>query len=67
LAKIRFTISTEGEITNIRHDSISRYASIDKRMIKFLKKIPGEWQPAENAKGEKVEQDLVFTFAIPGC
>lgn len=66
-SKLHFTISTEGKITNIRHDNPSGYPSIDKRMIKYLKKIPGKWQPAENAKGEKVEQDLVFTFAIPGC
>lgn len=66
-SKLHFTISTEGEITNIRHDNSSGYVSIDKRMIKYLKKIPGKWQPAENARGEKVEQDLVFTYAIPGC
>jgi hypothetical protein len=29
--------------------------------------LPGKWQPAENAKGEKVDQVLVLSFGIVGC
>ena len=28
---------------------------------------PRAWQPAENAKGEKVDQELVISFGAMGC
>lgn len=28
---------------------------------------PGKWEAAENANGEKVDQDLVFSFGTIGC
>ncbi len=44
------------------------YPSIDERFITLIKKIPGKWIPAENSRGEKIEQELVFTFGpANGC
>jgi len=36
-------------------------------MIELITKTPGEWQPAENYKGEKVDQELVVSFGLMGC
>ena len=36
-------------------------------MIELIYKIPGTWQPAENAKGEKIDQELVLSFGLMGC
>jgi hypothetical protein len=67
--KISFIVSKEGIITNIKHDAMTTgYTSIDKRFIELIEYIPGKWTPAENAKGEKMDQELVFTFGpANGC
>ena len=45
------------------HDAMTTgYPSIDEKFIELIKNIPGKWIPAENAKGEKMEQEFVFTF-----
>ena len=64
---INFTINTEGEISNVKLLSTSGYLEIDEKMIQLIKEIPGSWTPAENAKGEKVMQDLVFSYGKIGC
>ncbi|NRA13774.1 MAG: hypothetical protein HRT57_17675 [Crocinitomicaceae bacterium] len=65
--KAFFTVTKEGKITNIRLDSSSGHVSIDVKMIKLIKSIPDEWEPAKNSKGEKVDQELVYSFGIKGC
>ena len=45
----------------------SGYPAIDKTMIELLTNAPGKWKPAKNAKGEKVDQQLVFSFGEVGC
>jgi hypothetical protein len=40
---------------------------LDKEVLELIVKMPGNWEPAENANGEKVEQELVFAFGIIGC
>lgn len=61
--KISFVISKEGQVTTVKHDAMTTgYPSIDEKFIELIKNIPGKWIPAENAKGEKMEQEFVFTF-----
>ena len=36
-------------------------------MIQLIKNTPDQWVPAENEKGEKVEQELVVSFGLMGC
>jgi hypothetical protein len=44
------------------------YSSLDDKFIELIKNIPGLWIPAENSKGEHVDQELVFTFGpANGC
>ena len=66
-AKLYFTVSKTGTIENVRLDRSSNYPIVDEAMIELIKNAPGEWLPAENEKGEKVEQELVVSFGLMGC
>lgn len=66
-AKLYFTVSKSGSITKARIDRSSGYPGIDNTILELLMKTPGKWQPAENAQGEKVDQELVITFGSIGC
>lgn len=37
-----------------------------KNMLELMWNAPGKWIPAENSKGNKVEQELVVKFGMPG-
>ena len=66
-AKLFFTVTKKGTIENIHLDSSSNYPVVDKKMIEIISNLPGEWEPAENTKGEKVDQELVVSFGLMGC
>lgn len=66
-AKLYFTVTTNGTISNIKLYGTSGYPLIDNRIIELVKEMPGNWEPAENTKGEKVNQKLVISFANMGC
>ena len=65
--KLYFTVTKEGGISSVKLATTSGYPSIDKTMIELITDAPGEWKPAENAKGEQVDQKLVFSFGLIGC
>ena len=65
--KIYFTVTKDGTISNVNLTSTSGYPSIDLYMIELVKSIPGAWEAATNSEGEKVEQELVFSFGTIGC
>jgi hypothetical protein len=65
--KVFFTVTKKGTISNVGLLSTSGYPSIDDTMIELITKAPGKWEPAENSKGEKVDQELVFSFGLAGC
>lgn len=65
--KLVFTVTKNGTIENVKMDGTSGYLSIDNTMIKLITNAPGKWDPAENAKGEKVDQELVVSFGLTGC
>ena len=66
-AKLFFTVTKNGTIENVKLDRSSNYPAVDKRMIELITKTPGAWEPAENSKGEKVDQELVISFGLMGC
>jgi hypothetical protein len=66
-AKLFFTITKKGIIENVRLDRSSNFPAVDEKMLKLINKVPGTWEPAENAKGEKVDQELVISFGLMGC
>lgn len=65
--KLLFTVTKSGTIENVKLDGTSGYLLIDNTMIELITKAPGKWEPAENSKGEKVDQELVVTFGLTGC
>lgn len=65
--KVRFTVSTTGKVENVFLESTSGDVSFDNDVKKLISKMPGSWTPAEDENGNKVEQQLVFTFGIVGC
>jgi hypothetical protein len=67
--KISFLVTKEGIISNIIHDAMTTgYSSIDQKLLELIKNIPGEWTPAENSLGEKIDYEFVFTFGPrDGC
>jgi len=66
-AKLYFTVTKKGTISNIKIPRSSGYPSLDKKIIELITKAPGKWEPAENSKGEKVDQELVISFGMVGC
>lgn len=65
--KVHFTVTRNGTISNVKLSATSGYPSIDQRMIDLITNTPGKWEPATNSKGEKVNQELVYSFGIVGC
>ena len=65
-AKLYFTVTKNGTITNAHLDRTSGYEKMDAAMIELLTNAPGKWTPAQNAIGEKVDQELAITFGV-GC
>lgn len=67
--KISFLVTKEGVVSNIKHDAMTTgYSSIDQKLMELIKNIPGEWIPAKNSLGEKIDYEFVFTFGPrDGC
>jgi len=65
--KLVFTVTKKGAVENVKLDGTSGYYAIDYRMIHLMLKAPGKWEPAENAKGEKVDQEQVVPLGPTGC
>jgi len=65
--KLYFTVTKEGEITNIEIKSSSGYTTIDEKLKQLITTMSGKWEPAKNIMGEKVDQQLVISFGNMGC
>lgn len=65
--KVNFTVTKDGKITNVKLDSTSGFPSVDEKLIETIENMPKKWTPATNAKGENVDQELVFFFGLEGC
>jgi hypothetical protein len=66
-AKLYFTVTKKGNIENVNLDRSSNYPLIDEKMIELINNTSEKWNPAENSKGEKVDQELVVSFGLIGC
>lgn len=65
--QLYFTVNKEGTISNTELITTSGYPYIDKMLAELITNAPGKWEPAENSKGEKVDQKLVLSFGAMGC
>jgi hypothetical protein len=66
-AKLYFIVTKDGDVSEVRLDRTSGYVEIDNNMIELMKNLPKKWVPAENGKGQKVNQELVVSFGMIGC
>lgn len=66
-AKLFFTVTKKGMIENVHLDRTSGYPLVDKTMIELISTTQRDWKPAQNMKGEKVDQELVVSFGLLGC
>ncbi len=65
--KVYFTVGVLGNITDVHLASSCGFPSIDAHMLDLIVRVPGKWIPAENTKGERVAQTLVYSFGSVGC
>jgi hypothetical protein len=66
-AKLYFTVAKDGSLKNINLDRSCGYTNIDINIIELITNTKGNWTPAENMAGEKVDQELVVSFGMMGC
>ncbi len=65
--RIKFTVDKNGIIRNVNLDSTLGFGEIDEAFMTHIAMMPGEWTPAKNAKGENVDQKLIFFYGSFGC
>ncbi len=65
--KIVFTISKVGTVKNTMLVSTSGYSEIDEVYTQLITDMPGKWESATDANGEKVEQKFILFFGMEGC
>ncbi len=63
---VKFTIAKNGKAKDIVITHQSNYQQIDKKMVKLTQQM-STWIPAQNEKGEKVEQTFELIYGRPGC
>jgi len=66
-AKLYFTVTKEGKVSNARVDYSCGYPKIDQDMLELVKSLSEQWVPAEDERGEKVDQELVISYGVVGC
>ena len=66
-ATIIFTVTKNGTIENANISRTSGYPSVDEKLKELISNTSGTWEPAENSKGEKVDQVLTIAFGVLGC
>lgn len=66
-AMLTFTISKTGYLVDLHLNRTCGFEHIDETMMGLINQLPGNWIPAENAQGEKVEQVFVINFGMVGC
>jgi hypothetical protein len=61
LTAIKFTITEQGHIRDIKVAMPSKDAKIDEMLVAAISKMPN-WKPAEFSNGLKVKQDFILTI-----
>lgn len=65
--KVAFVVSSNGTIGEVILESTCGYSELDEKMVQLISEVPGEWLPAIDHNGEKVDQTLVLFFGMRGC
>lgn len=67
MGQLYFTVSKVGTVEDVEVTSSCGYPEIDAAFIELITNAPGTWAPAEDAKGDTVEQTFVFSYGRGGC
>ena len=65
--RVRFTVNKSGSVENVLLDATSGYKKIDDLLMELIGDTPGEWIPASDLDGSKVDQELVLFYGRQGC
>lgn len=65
--KIYFIVNEAGQVVDSKIESSCGNLTIDSKMLNLINNLPGTWEPARNAKGQKISQGLVYSYAQMGC
>lgn len=65
--RIKFTVDKKGIIRNVNLDSTVGFSEMDEAFMRHIAMMPGKWAPAKNAKGENIDQELIFFYGSFGC
>lgn len=65
-ASVRFSISEDGGVINVRILQSWGDPKIDAILLDLINKMP-KWKPAEELNGKKVKQDFEFSVGRGGC
>lgn len=66
-ARLYFTVTKNGALTHINLPVSSGNKALDEKIMMLLLSTSGEWEPAKDAHGQNVEQELVVFFGAMGC
>lgn len=61
LAKVRFTVTESGQVTDVRVFESSGEETVDNLILEAICNMPA-WQPAKNAKGGEIPQEFEFSM-----
>lgn len=64
--RVCFTVKSNGMINDMRITATCGYDEVDQELLKAVSKL-GNWTPAQNSKGENIDQDFIFFFGLQGC
>ncbi len=65
--QVSFTVTREGTVEDVRLTSSCGYTTVDEALVEQIRSMPQRWTPATDAKGDYVDQGLVFFFGMQGC
>lgn len=66
-ARLSFRVTEKGAVEVIELERSSGFPEVDQKMIELISNLPGNWKPARNAAGQKVNQEFVISFGSKGC
>lgn len=65
-AIVKFTVTEDGKVVDARLERSSGDEAVDQLLMQALYSMP-QWQPAVNAKGVRIKQEVLIPFGFEGC
>ncbi len=65
-AIVKFTVAEDGKVIEARLERSSGDEAVDQLLMQALYAMP-QWQPAVNANGVRIKQEVLIPFGFEGC